>query len=226
LVPTDSGAATLRPSASTTTLRSPDCLGADLPTAITTRVDLWPPPAMRETCTFGAPPPRINKDWRRRGAVSESSSCGVLGVDAEPVDLTHDWCLCKEFASGRSGPSKRWRDGVGRSSDRLSGSARRGESLRSSGACGPPGATRGRTTRWSSQVGRAANHELEPTFFSCAAACGRRDNDTYMERGGDEVDDPNSRSNPPPQWPRRRSTTALAMDLHWRRRSTPAPSAS
>jgi hypothetical protein len=34
------------------------------------------------------------------------------------------------------------------------------------------------------------------------------------------------RSNPPPCWPRRRSTTTLAMDLHWRRRHAPRPSTS
>jgi hypothetical protein len=37
---------------------------------------------------------------------------------------------------------------------------------------------------------------------------------------------PTCRSNPPPRWPRRRSTMASAMDLRWRRRHTPLPSAS
>jgi hypothetical protein len=72
----------------------------------------------------GDPPPRISKDWRRYGAASVSAFCGMLGVDAEPVDLAHDRCLCKESASGRSELSKRWRDGASSSSDRLGGSAR------------------------------------------------------------------------------------------------------
>jgi hypothetical protein len=34
------------------------------------------------------------------------------------------------------------------------------------------------------------------------------------------------RSNPPPRYPRRHSTTAPATDLHWRRRRAPPPSTS
>jgi hypothetical protein len=87
--------------------------------------------------------------------------------------------------------SKRWRVGAGRSSDRLGGSTRRGGFLRTSEAPGPPGATRGRTTCWSSRVGRAADRELEPTFFSPTAIYSRRDDNTSVARGGNDVDDPN-----------------------------------
>jgi hypothetical protein len=51
-------------------------------------------------------------------------------------------------------------------------------------------ALRGRATCWSSRAGRAADRELEPTFFSHAAFCSRRDDVTSVVRGGDVVDDP------------------------------------
>jgi hypothetical protein len=124
LVPTDSRAAPLRPATSTAALRSPDCSWADLPTPAMAGVSPWPPPAARVTCTSGAPPPRIINDWRCHEAVPKSGSYGTLGVGAESLDLARHRRLCKEFASGWSEPSKRWRDGVVLSSDYLSGSAR------------------------------------------------------------------------------------------------------
>jgi hypothetical protein len=77
----------------------------------------------------------------RRGAAPESASCGALGADAESVDLTRDRRLCRESESGRSEPSKSWRTGAGRSSDRLGGSAWRGGALYDSEAPVPLGAT-------------------------------------------------------------------------------------
>jgi hypothetical protein len=219
LVPTDSGAATLRPAASTAALHSPDCSRAEHPTSATTRGGLWPPPAMRETCTSGAPLPQISKDWRRCGAALETASRGTLGIDTEAIDLAHDWRLCKESVSGRSEPSKRWQDEDGSSSDCLSGSARRGGSLRSSRASEPLGATRRRTTYWSSRAGRTADRELKPTFFSRAVDCGHRDDVTFVARGGADVDDPDMSLQSTaalatsPRWPHRRSTTASVMDL-------------
>jgi hypothetical protein len=85
--------------------------------------------------------------------VLESASCGALGVDAESVDLARDWCLYRESESGRLEPSKSWRVGAGRSSDRLGGSARRGGTLCVSGAPVLPGATQGWTTYGSSRAG-------------------------------------------------------------------------
>jgi hypothetical protein len=52
------------------------------------------------------------------------------------------------------------------------------------------GRTQGRTTRWSSRAGRAAGRELEPTFLSCAAIRGCRDDDTSVARGGNDEEDP------------------------------------
>jgi hypothetical protein len=49
LVPTDSGAAPLRPATSTAALHSPCCSGANPPTSGLVRVSPWPPPAARET---------------------------------------------------------------------------------------------------------------------------------------------------------------------------------
>jgi hypothetical protein len=105
------------------------CSGAVLPTSAMAGVGPWPPPAVRETCMS-----RV---------ASESASCGAHGDNAEPVDLAHDGRLCKESESGWSEPSKRWRDGVARSSDRLDVSAQQGGSLCASEALGPPGAMRG-----------------------------------------------------------------------------------
>jgi hypothetical protein len=106
----------------------------------------------------------------------------------------------------RSEPSKSWRTGAARSSDRLRGSAWRGGALRDLEALVPLGATRGWTVRWSSRAGRAAGHELEPTFLSRAFVCGRRDDDTSVARGGDDEDDPDMLL---------QSTAALAMSpLH------------
>jgi hypothetical protein len=62
LLPTDSGAAPLRPATSMAALRSPNCSGADLLTSATVRVGPWAPPAARETCTSGALPPQTNND--------------------------------------------------------------------------------------------------------------------------------------------------------------------
>jgi hypothetical protein len=139
-----SGAARLVPTDLTVALPSPGFSGAVLPTSAMAGVGPWPPPAARETCTYGTPPPRIINDRRRRGVAPESTSCDALGVNAEPVDLARDRHLCKESESGRSEPLKRWRDGVARSSGRLGGSVRRGGSLRASEALKPPGAMRGR----------------------------------------------------------------------------------
>jgi hypothetical protein len=105
-------------------LCSPDCSGAGLPTSSMAGVGPWPSPAARETCTSEATPPRMINDWRCRGTAPESASCNALGVDTESVDLARNRRLCKESASGRSGPSKRWWDRVVHSSDRLDGSAR------------------------------------------------------------------------------------------------------
>jgi hypothetical protein len=62
LEPTNSGATPLRLATSMAVLRSPGCSGADPPTSSTAGVDPWSPPAMRETCTSGAPAPRISND--------------------------------------------------------------------------------------------------------------------------------------------------------------------
>jgi hypothetical protein len=91
---------------------------------------------------------------------------------------------------GQSEPSKSWRTGASRSSDRLGGSAWRGAALCNSDAPVLLGAKRGRTVRWSSRVGRAVCHELEPTFLSRAAVGGRHDDDTSVAWGGDDEDDP------------------------------------
>jgi hypothetical protein len=40
----------------------PNCSGADHLTSTTVRVGPWPPPAARETCTSGAPPPQTIND--------------------------------------------------------------------------------------------------------------------------------------------------------------------
>jgi hypothetical protein len=40
-------------------------------------------------------------------------------------------------------------------------------------------------------VGRSADRELEPAFFSRADVSGRRNDVTSVARGGDKVDDPN-----------------------------------
>jgi hypothetical protein len=114
----------------------------------------------------------------------------MLGVDAEFVDFACDRRLCWESESGRSEPSISWRTGAGRSSDRLGGSTWRGMILCDSEAPVQLGATRGRTDRWSSWAGRAACRELEPTFLSRVAVCGRRDYDTSVAQGGDDEDDP------------------------------------
>jgi hypothetical protein len=88
----------------------------------------------------------------------------------------------------------------------LGGSAGRGGALCASVAPVPLGTTRGRTARESSRAGRAAGHKLEPACFSHAATCGLRDDDTSVERGGDDEDDPDMLL---------QSTTALATSqLH------------
>jgi hypothetical protein len=117
-------------------------------------------------------------------------TCGALGVDAELVDLARDGRLYKESVSGRSEPSKRWRDGGTPSFDLLSRSTRRGGSLCTSEAPEPPGAVWERVARWSSRTGRAADREHELTFFSYAAGSRRRDDVTSTARGGERVDDP------------------------------------
>jgi hypothetical protein len=85
---------------------------------------------------------------------------------------------------------KRWRVGGARSSYRLGRSTRRGGSLRTSEAPEQTGAVRERVACWSSRTGQAADRELEPTFFSCAAGSDRRDDVTSTAWGGDDVDDP------------------------------------
>jgi hypothetical protein len=54
------------------------------------------------------------------------------------------------------------------------------------------GAIQGRTVLWSSWVGRAACREVEPTFLSRAAVCGRHDDDTSGAWGGNDEDDPDT----------------------------------
>jgi hypothetical protein len=39
--------------------------------------------------------PRISNDRRRREAALESTTCGMLGFDAESVDLARDRHLCR-----------------------------------------------------------------------------------------------------------------------------------
>jgi hypothetical protein len=85
--------------------RSPVCSRANPPTPATAGVGPWPPSVTRETWTFGAPPPRISNDCRRRGAAPDSTACDALDVDAESVDFPHDRRLCRESESGRSEPS-------------------------------------------------------------------------------------------------------------------------
>jgi hypothetical protein len=53
-------------------------------------------------------------------------------------------------------------------------------------------------------VGRAADRELEPAFFSHASICGCRDDDTSVARGGDDENDPDMSF---------QSTAALATSL-------------
>jgi hypothetical protein len=53
----------------------------------------------------------------------------MLSVDAESIDLAHDRRLFRESESGRSEPSKSWRMGADRSSDRLGGLACQGATL-------------------------------------------------------------------------------------------------
>jgi hypothetical protein len=122
--------------------------------------------------------------------VPESTACGALSVDAEFGDLPHDWRRCWESESGWSKPSKSWRTGAGRTSDRLGGSAWRGTTLCDSKAPVLLGATGGRTVRWSSLARQDACRELEPNFLSRTAVCGRRDDDTSVAWGGDDEDDP------------------------------------
>jgi hypothetical protein len=117
--------------------------------------------------------PGLCHDCRRREAVPESTTCGVLDVDAESVDFPHDRHRCRESESGRSEPLKSWWTGAGRSSDRLGGSAWWGVALCNLEAPVLLGATRGRTVPWSSRAGRAACRELECTFLSRAVVCGR-----------------------------------------------------
>jgi hypothetical protein len=94
------------------------------------------------------------------------------------------------------------------------------------GAPVPLGTTRGRTSRWSSRVGRAAGLKLEPAFLLRATICGCHDDDTSVARGGDDKDNPAMPLQP---------TAALATlplhdgsgdDLHWRRRQAPPPSST
>jgi hypothetical protein len=58
------------------------------------------------------------------------------------------------------------------------------------GAPVPSGAPRERTTRLSSQAGRAADRDLELAFLLHAAICGCHNDDTSVARGGDDEDDP------------------------------------
>jgi hypothetical protein len=62
LVPTNSGAAPLRPTTSTAALHSLNCSRVDRPTSATAGADPWPPLATRKTCTSGALPPWISND--------------------------------------------------------------------------------------------------------------------------------------------------------------------
>jgi hypothetical protein len=155
----------------------------------------------------------------------EFASCGMLGFDTKPVDLACDGRLCKESVLGRSKPLKRWRDGGARSSDRLGGSTRRGGSLRASQAPEPWGAIRERVARWSSRTGRAADRELEPTFFLCATGSDRCDV-TSIARGGDGMDDPDISLQSTAALGSSRSTSAPVMRLHWRKRRAPPLSAA
>jgi hypothetical protein len=54
---------------------------------------------------FGALPPRMSSDCKRRGAALGSATGGTLGVDVESDDLPRDRRLCRESKSGRSEPS-------------------------------------------------------------------------------------------------------------------------
>jgi hypothetical protein len=54
----------------------------------------------------------------------------------------------------------------------------------------PPGRHAGTDHLLSSRAGRAADRELEPTFFSCVAISGHHDDDTSVAWGGDDEDDP------------------------------------
>jgi hypothetical protein len=64
----------------------------------------WPPPTIRGTWTFGAPPPRISNDCKRHGAALGSAIGTALGANAESDDLPRDRRLCRESESGWSEP--------------------------------------------------------------------------------------------------------------------------
>jgi hypothetical protein len=51
---------------------------------------------------FGAPPPQMSSDCKRRRAALGSATGGTVGVDAKSDDLPRDRRLCKESESGRS----------------------------------------------------------------------------------------------------------------------------
>jgi hypothetical protein len=99
------GAARFEPFSGTSCLESAIRSGAVPPAPATAGVEPWPLPAIRETLTSGAPPPRISNDCKRRGAALGSATGAALGVDVEFDDLPCDRHLCRESESGRSEPS-------------------------------------------------------------------------------------------------------------------------
>jgi hypothetical protein len=120
----DSGADPLLPAGSGAVLRFLGDSGTVLPTSTASEVGPRTPLAERGTCTFGAPLPRMTKDWRHRGAALASTPYGVHNVNAGVIDFALGERLCRESASGRSELSKRWRGEGSCPTGRLGGSSR------------------------------------------------------------------------------------------------------
>jgi hypothetical protein len=83
----DSGADPLLPAGSGAVLRFLGDSGTVLPTSTASEVGPRTPLAERGTCTFGAPLPRMTKDWRHRGAALASTPYGVHSVNAGVIDF-------------------------------------------------------------------------------------------------------------------------------------------
>jgi hypothetical protein len=168
--------------------------------------------------------PGLCHDCRRREAVPESTTCGVLDVDAESVDFPHDRHRCRESESGRSEPSKSWRTGAGRSSDRLGGQL--GVVWLS--------ATWRHPSCWAPREGGPSAGPLGqgelPVASSSAPSCQAWSSAVaammtlQWRMEATTRTTPTCRSSPLPRWQRRRCTTAPVTGLHRRRRHTPPPS--
>jgi hypothetical protein len=214
LVPTDSGAATLRPAASTAALCTPNCSGAYLPTVATTGVGPWPPPATREMCTFGVPLPQISKDLRR--AVRRRNPPPAVRSVSTPSPLTSPATGASARSLRRGGRSRQRGGGMEPTAPPTASVGRPDEA----GLSAPYGRPGHRAPRGDGPpAGPFRRGELLITSSSPCSSCTRLTVAASMMlllwRG--EVRTRTTatcRSNPPPHWPRRRSTTTPAMDPH------------